>query len=69
VKTSHKERQIVNVSLLKSFVSQVKLKFGMLLIQKKHGFITLNKSEDNIFQDVVSELILFSPNECESALV
>ena len=41
----------------------------MLLIQKKHGFITLTKGEDDIFQDVINELIMCRPNECEAALV
>ena len=37
VKTANTKRGIVNVTLVKSFVHQVKLKYYMLLIQKKHG--------------------------------
>jgi len=53
VKTANTKRGIVNVSLVKSFVQQVKLKYEMLLIQKKHGQIKLDKTEDEIFQDVL----------------
>ena len=49
VKTANEKRGIVNVSLVKSFVQQVKLKFYMLKIQKKHGLIKLDKSDDQIF--------------------
>ena len=49
VKTANAKRGIVNVSLVKSFVQQVKLKSYMLLIQKKHGLIKLDKIEDEIF--------------------
>ena len=69
VKTTYAKRGIVNVSLVKSFVQQVKLKTYMLLIQKKHGQIKLDKSEDEIFQDVLYELIICRPNEFETTLV
>ena len=41
----------------------------MLLIQKKHHQIKLDKSEDDIFQDVLQELIICRPNEFETTLV
>jgi hypothetical protein len=37
VKTANAKRGIVNVSLIKSFVQQVKLKTFMLMTQKKHN--------------------------------
>jgi hypothetical protein len=69
VKTANQKRGIVNVSLVKSFVQQVKLKTYMLMIQKKHGLIKLDKTEDEIFQDVLYELIICRPNEFETTLV
>ena len=69
VKTANVKRGLVNVTLVKSFISQVKLKYYMLLIQKKHGLIKLDKPEEEIFQDVLYELIICRPNEFETTLV
>jgi hypothetical protein len=41
----------------------------MLLIQKKHGQIKLDKSSDEIFYEVLYELIICRPNEFETTLV
>jgi hypothetical protein len=69
VKTANQKRGIVNVSLVKSFVQQVKLKVAMLSSQKKNHQIKLDKSDDQIFQDVLYELIICRPNEFETTLV
>ena len=39
------------------------------MIQKKHGQIKLDKSEQEIFNDVLYELIICRPNEFETTLV
>ena len=36
IKTANTKRGVVNVTLVRSFVQQIKLKYEMLLIQKKH---------------------------------
>ena len=69
MKTANAKRGVVNVTLIKSFVQQVKLKYYMLNIQKKQGLIKLDKSEEEIFQDVLYELIICRPNEFETTLV
>lgn len=45
-KTSNGRTGIVDISLLKSFVEQIKLKTKILGIQKKYGEINLTRSED-----------------------
>jgi hypothetical protein len=48
-KTANGRTKIVDISLLKSFIEQVKLKVRILMIQKKYGQINLTRTESQIF--------------------
>ena len=68
-KSSNDRTGIVDVSLLKSFIDQIKMKTQILLIQKKYGEINLTRTEEQIFQDVLYEFLHCRPNEVEMQLV
>jgi hypothetical protein len=68
-KTSNGRTGIVDISLLKSFTDQIKLKTKILGIQKKYGEINLTRTENQIFQDVLYEFLHCRPNDVEMQLV
>lgn len=53
---SANKNMMVDVNLLLSLVEQVKLRFKMITIQMKLGNIEVDKTEDEIFTDILYEL-------------
>ena len=68
-KVSNKETGAIDITLLNSFMEDIRLKISIFHIQRKYGFTSNEKNEEEVLANAIGYFCTARPNEIEDCLV
>ena len=68
-KVSNKDTGSIDITLLNSFMEDIRIKMGIFNIQRKYGFESNEKNEDEVLNHAIAVFSTTRPNEIEDILI